>query len=94
MANTFAKYSEIFFDSSICNFSKLPRSFCRYTFLTLSAYWFASCKTSDHAYLYVDDLIFTGNNPKIFWDFKQAMIKEFEMMNIGLISYYLRIEIK
>ena len=44
--------------------------------------------------LYMDDLIFTGNNPKMFRDFKQAMIKEFEMTNIGLISYYLGIEIK
>jgi hypothetical protein len=35
-------------------------------------------------YLYVDDLIFTGNNPKIFEDFKPAMTKEFKMMYIGL----------
>ena len=44
--------------------------------------------------LYMDNLIFTRNNPKMFGDFKQAMIKEFEMMDIGLISYYLGIEIK
>ena len=42
----------------------------------------------------MDDLIFTRNNPKMFGDFKQTMIKEFEMMDIGLMSYYLRIEIK
>jgi hypothetical protein len=42
----------------------------------------------------VDDLIFTGNNAKMFKDFKQAMIKEFEMMDIGLMTYYLGIEIK
>jgi hypothetical protein len=42
----------------------------------------------------VDDLIFTKNNPKMFEDFKQAMITEFEMTNIGLMSYYLGIEIK
>jgi hypothetical protein len=42
----------------------------------------------------VDDLIFTRNNPKMFGDFKQTMIKEFEMMDIGLMSYYLKIEIK
>jgi hypothetical protein len=40
------------------------------------------------------DLIFTGNNPKMLGDFKQAMIKEFEMTDIGLMSYYLGIEIK
>jgi hypothetical protein len=39
-------------------------------------------------------LIFTGNNLKMFEDFKQAMVKEFEMTYIGLMSYYLRIEIK
>ena len=42
----------------------------------------------------MDDLIFTRNNPKMFGDFKQIMIKEFEIMDIGLMSYYLRIEIK
>ena len=30
----------------------------------------------------------------MFKEFKQAMIKEFEMMNIGLMAYYLGIEIK
>jgi hypothetical protein len=42
----------------------------------------------------MNDLIFTGNNPKMFGDFKEAMIKEFEMTDIGLMSYYLGIEIK
>jgi hypothetical protein len=42
----------------------------------------------------VDDLIFTRNNPKMFIDFKQAMIKELEMTYIGIISYYLGIAIK
>jgi len=44
--------------------------------------------------LYVDDLIFIGNNLKMFKDFKQAMVKEFEMTYIGLMSYYLKIKIK
>jgi len=30
----------------------------------------------------------------MFGDFKKAMIKEFEMMVIGLLTYYLGIEIK
>jgi hypothetical protein len=42
----------------------------------------------------VDDLIFIGNNPKIFRDFKQAMIKEFKMTDIGLMTYYLGTEIE
>jgi hypothetical protein len=44
--------------------------------------------------LYVDNMIFTGNIPKIFRDFKQVMIKEFEMTNIGFVTYYLGIKIK
>ena len=42
--------------------------------------------------IYVDDLIFTGSNPSMFEKFKKAMIKEFEMTYIGLMSYYLGIE--
>ena len=44
--------------------------------------------------LYVDDLIFTGNNRSMFEDFKKAMACEFEMTNIGLMAYYLGIEVK
>jgi hypothetical protein len=44
--------------------------------------------------LYVDDLIFTGNNPSMFEDFKKAMTQEFEITDIGLMSYYLGIEVK
>lgn len=44
--------------------------------------------------IYVDDLIFIGSNPIMFEEFKKAMIKEFEMTDIGLMSYYLGIEVK
>ena len=44
--------------------------------------------------LYVDGLIFTSNNPSMFEDFKKAMTKEFEMTDIGLMAYYLGIEVK
>ena len=44
--------------------------------------------------LYVDDLILTGNNPSMFEEFKKAMTREFEMTDIGLMSYYLGIEVK
>ena len=40
MVNILVKYSEILFDSSICNFSKSLHSFYRCTFITLSAFWF------------------------------------------------------
>ena len=39
-------------------------------------------------------LIFTRNIPKIFGNLKQTMIKEFKMMNIGLMTYYLGTGIK
>ena len=44
--------------------------------------------------LYIDDLIFFGNNPRIFEKFKKTMAQEFEITDIGLISYYLGIEVK
>ena len=45
-------------------------------------------------FLYVDDLIFTGSNPSKFDEFKKEMTKESEMIDIGLMSYYLGIEEK
>ncbi|KAK2978053.1 hypothetical protein RJ640_001015 [Escallonia rubra] len=45
-------------------------------------------------YLYVDDLFFTGNCVKMFDDFKKEMANEFEITDIGLMSYYLGIEVK
>lgn len=44
--------------------------------------------------LYVDDLIFTGSNPTMFNEFKEVMTKEFEMIDMGLMAYYLGIEVK
>ena len=44
--------------------------------------------------LYVDDLIFTGSNPSMFNEFKKEMTKEFEITDIGLMYYYLDIEVK
>ena len=44
--------------------------------------------------LYVDDLIFIGSNPSFFEEFKKAMAKEFEITDIGLMAYYLGIEVK
>ncbi|KAJ4724624.1 Retrovirus-related Pol polyprotein from transposon TNT 1-94 [Melia azedarach] len=41
-----------------------------------------------------DDLIFTGSNLSLFDDFKNTMTKEFEMSDIGLMAYYLSIEVK
>ena len=46
------------------------------------------------ACLYVDDLLFTGNSPQMFEEFKHAMFKEFEMTDCGLMSFFLGIEVK
>jgi hypothetical protein len=43
--------------------------------------------------VYVDDLIITGGNPEIIKLFKQQMMSEFEMTDLGLLSYYLGIEV-
>ena len=42
----------------------------------------------------LDYLIFTSNNPSMFEYFKKTMTKEFEMTDIGLMAYYLGIEVK
>jgi len=40
------------------------------------------------ACLYIDDLIFTGNNPTMFEDFKKSMVQEFEITDIGLMAHF------
>src|SRR3954466_8479778 len=44
--------------------------------------------------LYIDDLIFTGSSSSMNEDFKKAMTKEFEMTDMGLLYYFLGIEVK
>jgi Reverse transcriptase (RNA-dependent DNA polymerase) len=44
--------------------------------------------------LYVDDLIFTGSNYEMVDEFKRVMKSEFKMTNLGLIFYFLGLEIK
>lgn len=44
--------------------------------------------------LYVDDLIFTSSDDFVIPDFKQVMKNEFEMTDLGLLRYFLGIEVK
>jgi Reverse transcriptase (RNA-dependent DNA polymerase) len=44
--------------------------------------------------LYVDDLIFTRNNRDMIEKFKLEMTKEFEMTDLGLMSYFLGLEVR
>lgn len=43
--------------------------------------------------LYVDDLIFTRNDDKIFDEFKKSMMTEFEMTDLGLMHYFLGLDV-
>lgn len=43
--------------------------------------------------LYVDDLIFFGNDLGMFDEFKKSMQIEFEMSDLGLMHYFLGIEV-
>ena len=43
--------------------------------------------------LYVDDLIFMGNSQRLIEEFKRDMTKEFEMTDLGLMKYFLGIEV-
>lgn len=43
--------------------------------------------------LYVDDLIFIGNDEDMFKRFKESMKKEFDMTNLGKMRYFLGVEV-
>eukprot|EP00253_Pinus_taeda_P024503 PITA_24503 len=43
--------------------------------------------------LYVDDVIFTGNDDYLIENFKVVMKEEFEMTDMGLLRYFLGIEV-
>ncbi|KAG7598707.1 Zinc finger CCHC-type superfamily [Arabidopsis suecica] len=44
--------------------------------------------------LYVDDLIFTGNNIAMCDEFKKSMMLEFEMSDLGKMKHFLGVEVK
>jgi len=44
--------------------------------------------------LYVDDLIFTGNCAQMFSEFKSSMKKNFDMTDLGKMSFFLGVEVK
>ncbi|CAL2262875.1 unnamed protein product [Prunus armeniaca] len=43
--------------------------------------------------LYVDDLIFTGNDEDMFKSFKESMKKEFDMSDLGRMKYFLGVKV-
>jgi hypothetical protein len=65
------------------------KCFCEHTLFT---------KTSDKGSmlivsLYVDDLIFTGNSECMFKGFKDSMMREFDMSDLGRMKYFLGVEV-
>jgi len=72
---------------------------------TLQEEWYEQCPYEHVLYikkkgedvifiaLYVDDLIFTGNNAELIEAFKEVMKKEFEMTDLGLMKYFLGLEV-
>ena len=44
--------------------------------------------------LYVDDLIYMGTNRKMVEDFKKAIMKEFDMTDLGLMKYFLGFQVR
>jgi Reverse transcriptase (RNA-dependent DNA polymerase) len=44
--------------------------------------------------LYVNDLIFMGNSQRFIDEFKREMKLEFEMTDLGMMMYFLGLEIK
>lgn len=44
--------------------------------------------------LYVDDLIYMGTNDQMLDDFKEAMMKEYEMTDLGIMKYFLGMQVK
>ncbi|XP_010430806.1 PREDICTED: uncharacterized protein LOC104715053 [Camelina sativa] len=44
--------------------------------------------------VYVDDLLVTGSDRSSIFDFKKRMAEQFEMSDLGLLTFYLGIEVK
>lgn len=44
--------------------------------------------------LYVDDLIYTGSGVDMYDNFKRSMMNEFDMTDLGLMQYFLGIEVQ
>ncbi|GJS93535.1 retrovirus-related pol polyprotein from transposon TNT 1-94 [Tanacetum coccineum] len=44
--------------------------------------------------IYVDDLIFTGNDKQMYVEFKTSMMNEFDMTDLGKVRYFLGIEVR
>ncbi|XP_051130236.1 uncharacterized mitochondrial protein AtMg00810-like [Andrographis paniculata] len=44
--------------------------------------------------IYVDDMIYLGSSETLVVDFKMCMMREFEISDLGMLSYFLGLEVK
>ena len=44
--------------------------------------------------LYVDDIIYMGSSNSLVIEFKKCMMNKFEMSDLGLLHYFLGLEVK
>lgn len=44
-------------------------------------------------YLYVDDILYMGSSEEMIMEFKDTMMNTFEMSNLGLMRYFLDLEV-
>lgn len=70
----------------LCN--GFERCFCEHTLFTKSKGGKILIMS-----LYVDDLIYTGNDESMCNDFRSSMMLEFHMMDLGRMRYFLGIEV-
>lgn len=44
-------------------------------------------------HLYIDDIIYMGSSEKMLREFKEEILKQFEMSNLGQLKYILRLKV-
>lgn len=79
-------------------FSKIESYFIREGFKKCDMEHTLFVKTGEQGHilivsLYVDDLIFTGNCESLILEFKESMKKNFDMTDLGKMSYFLGVEV-
>lgn len=43
--------------------------------------------------LYIDDIIYMPSSDLMLWEFKEIMLKTFEMIDLGSMKYFLAMEV-
>lgn len=61
--------------------------------LDYSLFVYATEHTTIHVLVYIDDLIITGNSVTVIADFKEYLSSCFHMNHLGILRYFLGIEV-